>query len=292
MENTNNTIVIENTMKQLGVLPPQIPLSQNTLPLQNTRSLAPQIPAFQTTQLPTNPTTNSTRMQQKQLNSQTYQSLVGASQNLVGPSQNLVGASQGLVGSSGQQASTVSPTSLTRSQQNPTGNQQAHCSSQQPNCLSELGKQAKQDLEILVATGKTKDFLGKIITYNDLEVMSEKEILKFFRIYQSALAVRVNDTFGKIALKSYAKLASWVLPIDDVEDLYIDLRNDYILMNEIDRWTGWLSLRMGGLMALASSGLITAGHLSSSQPEAITSSQPPILQEINESDESGINGSN
>ena len=151
-----------------------------------------------------------------------------SSQNLVNPSQNLVNPSQQL---------------------NSTTKQQ----------LSEQGKQAKSDLEILVATGKTKDLIGKTLTFNDLDYMSEKDLLKYHRTYQSAIAVRVNDSFSKIAIKSYTKLTKWFLPINDEDKLYEDLRNDYILMNEIDKWTGWLSLRTGSFIALASVGLITLG---------------------------------
>ena len=52
-----------------------------------------------------------------------------------------------------------------------------------------------------------------------------------------------------------------MLPINDTEKLYCDLRNDYILMNEIDRWIGYLSLKMGSLMAVASTSLITVANL-------------------------------
>jgi len=133
--------------------------------------------------------------------------------------------------------------------------------------LSELGQQAKGDLEVLVATGKTKDFLGKFLTFNDLDYMSEKDLLKYHRIYQSALSARVNDTFGKIAVKTYVKVASRLLPINDEDKLYHDLRNDYVLVNEIEKWTGWLSLKMGGLMAVATTSLITLGHCEMSRSE-------------------------
>jgi hypothetical protein len=36
--------------------------------------------------------------------------------------------------------------------------------------------------------------------------MSEKDLLKYYRLYQSALAIRVNDTFSKIIIKSYSTL--------------------------------------------------------------------------------------
>lgn len=146
------------------------------------------------------------------------------------------------------------------------------------NCLSELGQQAKGELEILVATGKTKDLLGKQITQLELDNMSEKEILKYYRVYQSALSVRINDTFGKMAVRSYVKVASWLLPIDSEDDLYHDLRNDYILVNEIDRWTGWLSLKMGSLMALASASLVTIGHCEMKQKSQIINDREHISE--------------
>ena len=139
--------------------------------------------------------------------------------------------------------------------------------------LFEQALQAKGDLEVLVATGKSKEFLGKQLTFNDVDYMSEKDILKYHRIYQSALAVRVNDTFSKVAVKTYCTLTKWVLPIQDEDKLYHDLRSDYILMNELDKWTGWLSLKMGGLMAVASTSLITMANCAS-----------PFSQNINGAD--------
>lgn len=172
-----------------------------------------------------------------------------ASSHPVGPSQNLVGPS-------GQLKATGSQSRETRNRlREPLSERPLRSSS-----LSEQALKAKGDLEVLVATGKTQDFLGKQLSFYDLDYMSEKDILKYHRIYQSALAVRVNDTFGKIAIKTYSRLASWLFPIQDEDKLYNDLRSDYILMNELDRWTGFLSLRMGGLMAVATTTLITASN--------------------------------
>ncbi|WP_375666080.1 hypothetical protein, partial [Bartonella sp. CL41QHWL] len=51
-----------------------------------------------------------------------------------------------------------------------------------------------------------------------------------------------------------------LLPIDDEDNLYHDLRNDYLITNELDKWLGWFSIKMGPLTALASTTLITLGH--------------------------------
>ena len=159
--------------------------------------------------------------------------------------------------SSSQLNSTRSQLNSTRNTPNSTGSYSSQMPVDSSQVLSEQGKQAKGDLEVLVATGKTKDFLGKPLTFNDLDYMTERDLLKYLRIYQSALAVRVNDTFCKTAIKCYSTFASYVLPNCDKDKLYCDLRNDYILGNELDRWSGWLSLRMGGLMAVATTSLLT-----------------------------------
>ena len=182
-------------------------------------------------------------------------------------SPNLVNSSQfpvNTVATKNQQDLTKNQQGLTKNQQGLTKNQQAVVPNQilvnSSQILSEQAKQAKVDLEVLVATGKTKDFLGKQLTFQDLDNMSEKDLLKYHRIYQSTLAVRFNDTFSKIAIKTYSKIASWFLPINDEDKLYNDLRSDYIVTTELDKWTGWLYLKMGGLMAVASTSLITFGN--------------------------------
>ena len=202
---------------------------------------------------PTKPQLASSSGQLNSTKSQLDSTASVSSTNLVDSSLGLVDPSLGLVDSSGQLGQLNSTKSQLAGQLNSTKNQQG-------NYLSELGQQAKGELEVLVATGKTKDLLGKQLTQLELDALSEKEILKKYRIYESAMASRINDSFGKMALKSYCKLANYVLPIDSEDDLYNDLRNDYILVNEIDRWAGWLSLKMGSFMALASTSLITFAH--------------------------------
>ena len=152
--------------------------------------------------------------------------------------------------------SLVRPSNTSR-QQGPTRNQQV----QQPVALSEQACKAKEDLEVLVATGKTEDFLRKKLTSNELDNMSERELLKYHKIYKTNLSSKVNDALSKIAISGYTKLVSWFFPIKDTDKLYCDLRGDFILMNEIDSWTGWLSFKMGHLMAVASTSLITISNV-------------------------------
>jgi hypothetical protein len=91
-----------------------------------------------------------------------------------------------------------------------------------------------------------------MLTLQDLDYMLEQDLLKFYRIYQTNVAVRATDTFSKIAIHSYTKLACWLLTIKSEEQLYDDLRNDYLLSNELDQWIGYLCLKLGSLTALTS----------------------------------------
>jgi hypothetical protein len=45
------------------------------------------------------------------------------------------------------------------------------------------------------------------------------------------MAIKMNDSFGKVAVRSYCHLAGLFLPVNDKDKLYEDLRNDYIVVN-------------------------------------------------------------
>jgi len=222
----------------------------------------------QMTKLGVLPLQNTTNLTSQDLVNSYQQQLAKIQQNSTSQftSQNPVNSSQNLVNSSGSSCQLGS----TKSQQNL--NNPTACSLQPTACyqqLSESGVKAKQDLEVLVATGKTEDFLNKKITFNDLDNMNENQIMKQYRIYQTRLAARLNDSLGKVVLKSYVKLAKWLLPVDNEEKLYEDLRGDYIVTNELDRWLGWLTLRMGSLTAVASTTLITFGNCANRESSAM-----------------------
>ena len=117
--------------------------------------------------------------------------------------------------------------------------------------------ECKRQLEILVASGRSKEFINKNFTLNDIDAMSNKDLLKYYQIYMSALSARMNDTISSNFVYLYSKLCEFVLPIGDAEKLESDLRNDYIFMTNLNQWAGWLSLKMGPAMSLVTASLIT-----------------------------------
>jgi hypothetical protein len=62
------------------------------------------------------------------------------------------------------------------------------------------------------------------MSFIDHDNLSEKDILKYHIIYQSNLAIKINDSF-KLAIKYYCHLSGLFLPVNNKEKLYEDLRN-------------------------------------------------------------------
>jgi hypothetical protein len=58
-----------------------------------------------------------------------------------------------------------------------------------------------------------------------------------------------------------SKLLGYALPIDNIDDLQRDLQNDYLISQELRITCGWLSLKCGKLMALASGALHVVKHI-------------------------------
>ena len=119
----------------------------------------------------------------------------------------------------------------------------------------------KEQLVILIASGKCKEFIGKSFTYQDIDNMTHSEIIKYYKIYETARSARINDALSETIIKGYSKMCSYVIPIKDENKLYNDLKSDYILMTEMNKWVGYFSLQLGGVMTLVSTGVITFSNL-------------------------------
>jgi len=119
----------------------------------------------------------------------------------------------------------------------------------------------KHQLEILIASGKCKEFIGKNLTYNEIDIMKPEDIIKNHKIYEAARCARINDALSETIVKGYSKLCNYVIPIEDEDKLYNELKNDYLVMNELNKWVGYLSFQLGGVMTLLSTGVITFSNI-------------------------------
>ena len=119
----------------------------------------------------------------------------------------------------------------------------------------------REQLAMLVASGKTKEFLGARLTQDDVKKMSEHDVEKYYKRYEAALASRVTDTFVDGFLKLACKAVGMAVPIGSTEKLHDNLKDDYIIQQELSSTAGLLSLKCGRLMAVASAVLHIANHV-------------------------------
>ena len=90
------------------------------------------------------------------------------------------------------------------------------------------------------------------MTQDNVKKMSESDVEKYYKRYEAALASRFTETLVDGFLKLTCKAVGMAVKIDDTEKLHGDLKNDYIIQQELSSTAGLLSLKCGRLMAVAS----------------------------------------
>ena len=117
----------------------------------------------------------------------------------------------------------------------------------------------KEHLGLLIARGKTKEFIGKTITYAELDKMSPKELDRNFKLYEAAQASRINQSVTNGVINLYTQLCGLVIKCEQkqLDKLNADLRNDFLVTNELENWTSYFSYKLGPIMSLVSAGFIT-----------------------------------
>ena len=129
----------------------------------------------------------------------------------------------------------------------------------------------REQLAILVSTGKTKEAIGVQLTHEQVKRLSDKDVEKYNKRYESYIAGKTTETLIDSFLAVATKAAGRVLPIKNVEALQKELQSDYIITNELSALAGNLALKCGKLLALASAALITTKHIDfSARPIDVT----------------------
>jgi hypothetical protein len=119
----------------------------------------------------------------------------------------------------------------------------------------------KEQLSVLISSGRCKEMVGKELTHEEVKKLPETEVKKYYKRYEAALASKTTDAVAMSAVGLAAKLLGYALPIDNVDNLQRDLRNDYLIAQELRITCGWLSLKCGKLMAVASGALHVVKHI-------------------------------
>ena len=144
-------------------------------------------------------------------------------------------------------------------------------------------EEKRESLRILVTTGAAKEYLGtcvmqdgkrKEIEVCDVERFTPKAIEKYYFRYQTKLAQQVTGGLVESAIKLGAKTMSKFVPIDDPDSLSDDLVQDEIVKRELTNAAGFLVLKGGRFVALASALFHVVRHIDFSAKKEILVEKP------------------
>ena len=144
-------------------------------------------------------------------------------------------------------------------------------------------EEKRESLRILVTTGAAKEYLGmcvmqdgkrKEIEVCDVERFSPKTVEKFYFRYQTKLAQQVTGGLVESAIKLGAKTMSKFVSIDDPDSLSDDLIHDEIVKRELVNAAGFLVLKGGRFVALASALFHVVSHIDFSAKKEVLVEKP------------------
>ena len=123
----------------------------------------------------------------------------------------------------------------------------------------------REQLAILVSTGKCKEEIGVNLTHEQVRRLDEKEVMKYYKRYETYVGAKTIETLIDSFLSFSTKALGRVVKLKDDKALQNELKNDYIITKELSNISGNIALRCGRFLAVANAFLITAQHVDLSE---------------------------
>ena len=136
-------------------------------------------------------------------------------------------------------------------------------------------EEKRESLAILASLGTAKDYLGVQMSLCDVRKLTPKDVEKYYYRYQSVLSKQVTGGLVENAIKLASKVISHVVSIDDPDSLSSDLVQDEIVRRELTNAAGYLVLKGGRFIALASALFHVVSHVDFTVNEKVLVEQPP-----------------
>ena len=136
-------------------------------------------------------------------------------------------------------------------------------------------EEKRESLAILASLGTAKDYLGVQMSLGDVKKLSQKDVAKYYYRYQSILGKQVTGGLVENVIKLASSLVSNVIPIDNSDALSSDLLQDELVRRELTTAAGYLVLKGGRFVALASALFHVVSHVNFTIDEKSIVEKPP-----------------
>ena len=130
-----------------------------------------------------------------------------------------------------------------------------------------------------MSTGKSKEAIGVQLTHEQVKRLSDKDVEKYSKRQEAYIGSKTTEALIDSFLLLVSKGVGMVVKVADVDKLQQDLKNDYIINQELSSLAGGIALRCGRWLALANAALITTKHIQlekePEQPDLMIHDPPP-----------------
>ena len=119
----------------------------------------------------------------------------------------------------------------------------------------------REQLAVLVSTGKAKEAIGVQITHEQLKRLSDEDVEKYCKRYEAFVGAKTTDSLIESFIFLACKVVGMAVDIKDVDAYQKELKKNYIISKELSNLAGNLALKCGRFLALANVALITTKHI-------------------------------
>ena len=119
----------------------------------------------------------------------------------------------------------------------------------------------REQLAVLVLTGKSKEAIGVQLAHEQLKRLTDKEVEKYYKRYETFVGSKTTESMVDSLLTLLTRGLQMVVEIDDIDAMKKELKEDFIINKEMTDFVGSLSLKYGKFLAPISAALITAKHI-------------------------------
>ena len=136
-------------------------------------------------------------------------------------------------------------------------------------------EEKRESLAILTTLGTEKDYIGVQMSLGDVKRLSPKDVERYYYRYRSTLGRQVTDGLINNVIKHASRMLCRFIPIDDGETLSNDISRDELVRRELSSVVGYMVLKGGRFVALASALSHVVNHVDFSPGDKATT--PPDL---------------
>ena len=113
-------------------------------------------------------------------------------------------------------------------------------------------EEKREQLSILAVLATIDKYVGFKMSLGDVKKLSIKDVEKYYNRYQVVLGNQVTKTLVNSLIEISVGVISYIIPIDNNNELCKDLQENNLLRQELDNIAGYALLRGGRLVALSS----------------------------------------